>query len=817
MRLAKNALMSALTILAMFLAVSAQTPRSADDNRNLAPAVGTGGTIGGPTGLFTVYDGATLRRGEYTFSAAYSNFDRDPGDVDITEVPISFQIGLNDYIELFFNTDAYRQVKVNSFRNLSSFYTPNSQFFNATLGRVAQPGAIVLAPQGPATTPFTNTAVYRRGGAPFTQFPFVGGSFGNNGFTTPAGVTLGAAFGFPAGTTPTLGAPISTGDGAALFPGYGSIYGSILPGVVLTTQPITFGTGAGATTTTAPLVYSAAPSYLPDAPFINRSYGQTAFNTFTVGGKIRFTGPDSPYGIGVIPFYRFYADKADDFAGFNQLQRGASPGGNRGDFGLIGFADARLRQWLNVSVNVGYIYNSDVNAEFPSGKFTILDRPDELLYGAALDFPVNKYFQPIAEFRGTRYVGGRTPNAFENHPMDALAGVRIFPRRWFGMGFAYRYNINQQDEDSVEDTTFTSSVNVLRANAGATATSVQIINRSGALGPDAFRRSSDPHGFIGQFFIGRRNSRGVPPPVNQVPNVTALNLDSTTVTVPCPPGTQSATCTDDASIAVNTVAVDPENDVLTYNYTVSGGRIVGSGANVNWDLTGVQPGTYTITSAVDDGCGVCGTTQTKTITVAACADCKPICSCPTLSVTGPSAAVNTGEPMTFTANVSGGSQTNVTYNWTVSAGSITSGQGTPSITVDTAGLSGQEVTATVEIGGDLCAECPKTASSSGTITVPTPPTAQKIDEIGAAQNDDVKARADNLAVALQNDPASTGTIINYGTPAQVRRREALLRTYLTRNRGIDASRLNFVNGGTGDIKTELYVVPAGAAQPTPGQ
>jgi hypothetical protein len=814
MRLAKNALMSALIMLAMLIAVTAQTPRSADDNRNLAPAVGTGGTIGGPTGLFTVYDGATLRRGEYTFSAAYSNFDRDPGDVDITEVPISFQIGLSDHIELFFNTDAYRQVKVNSPRNLSSFYLPNSQLFNTTLNATVVPGAIVLAPQGATSTAFTGTAVYRRAGAPFVQFPFVGGNFGNNGFGPTLGVTspfLGPSFGFAAGTTPTYGAPIATGDGAALFPGYGSLYGGILPGVVLSTQTISLGTGV---TTTSPLAYTVAPSYLPDAPFINRGYGQTAFNTFTVGGKIRFTGPDSPYGIGVIPFYRFYADKADDFAGFNQLQRGASPGANRGDFGAIGFADARLRQWLNVSVNVGYVYNGDVKAQFPSGRFTILDRPDELLYGAALDFPVNKYFQPIAEFRGTRYVGGRTPNAFENHPMDALAGVRIFPRRWFGMGFAYRYNINQQDNDAVEDTTIGQTVRV----AGVNGVTVSTLSSSAALGADAFRRSSDPHGFIGQFFIGRRNSRGVPPPVNQVPNVTALNLDSTTVTIPCPPGTESTSggCKDDASIAVSTVAVDPENDVLTYNYTVSGGRIVGSGANVSWDLTGVQAGTYTITSAVDDGCGVCGTTQTKTVTVASCADCKPICSCPTLSVSGPSAAVKTGEPMTFTANVSGGTQTSVTYNWTVSAGSIISGQGTPSITVDTAGLSGQNVTATVDISGDLCAECPKSDSASGAVETPVVPQANKIDEFGALQNDDIKARADNLAIALQNDPSSTGTIINYGTPAQVRRREALMRTYLTRNRGVDASRLNFVNGGAGDIKTELWVVPAGASQPTPG-
>jgi hypothetical protein len=78
--------------------MSAQTLRSADDPRNTAPTVGTGGPPGGPTGLFTIYDGQTLRRGEFTFSAAYSNYDRDPGNVDISEVPVSFQIGLSDYL-----------------------------------------------------------------------------------------------------------------------------------------------------------------------------------------------------------------------------------------------------------------------------------------------------------------------------------------------------------------------------------------------------------------------------------------------------------------------------------------------------------------------------------------------------------------------------------------------------------------------------------------------------------------------------------------------------------------------------------------------
>ncbi|MDQ3174446.1 MAG: hypothetical protein M3Q91_12195, partial [Acidobacteriota bacterium] len=84
MRLATRALIAALATLVLCTAVSAQTPRGANDPRNQAPTVGTGGSPGGPTGLFTIYDGDTLRRGEFTFSIAYSNYDRDPGDVDIS-------------------------------------------------------------------------------------------------------------------------------------------------------------------------------------------------------------------------------------------------------------------------------------------------------------------------------------------------------------------------------------------------------------------------------------------------------------------------------------------------------------------------------------------------------------------------------------------------------------------------------------------------------------------------------------------------------------------------------------------------------------
>src|ERR1700730_8722654 len=148
MRLATRALIAALATLALFAAVSAQTLRSEKDPRNQSPSVGTGGPEGGPTGLFTIYDGSTLRKGEYTFSIAYSNFDRDPGNVDITDSPISFNIGLTDHLEFFFKSNLYRGIKANNPQNLSGFYLPNSRGFFGTTVTGSGP-AIILAPSGP--------------------------------------------------------------------------------------------------------------------------------------------------------------------------------------------------------------------------------------------------------------------------------------------------------------------------------------------------------------------------------------------------------------------------------------------------------------------------------------------------------------------------------------------------------------------------------------------------------------------------------------------------------------------------------------------
>lgn len=105
---------------------------------------------------------------------------------------------------------------------------------------------------------------------------------------------------------------------------------------------------------------------------------------------------------------------------------------------------------------------------------------------------------------------------------------------------------------------------------------------------------------------------------NSPSNVIDLVLSRTELIADCRSlnARENKDCLNDTKkISVSIIAVDPEYDVLTYYSKVSGGKIIGQGAKVVWDLSGVKAGHYTITAAADDGCGLCGKFIIKTVVV----------------------------------------------------------------------------------------------------------------------------------------------------------------------------------------------------------
>lgn len=194
-------------------------------------------------------------------------------------------------------------------------------------------------------------------------------------------------------------------------------------------------------------------------------------------------------------------------------------------------------------------------------------------------------------------------------------------------------------------------------------------------------------------------------------------------------------------------------------------------------------------------------------------------NCPVTKVICPD-QVYAKDKLTIIANVRGGDpKVQPTYNWTVSAGAISSGQGTATIEVDTSEVEGgSSVTATVEAGG-FDRSCGGTVSSC-TTDVMKKAEARKLDEYGKLMPKDEEARLDNFMIELMSDPTAQAHIISYNAstsrPADAQKAADRAKDYLIRKRGLDPSRLVTVTGGSREKPTvELWIVPAGAALPKP--
>jgi len=258
---------------------------------------------------------------------------------------------------------------------------------------------------------------------------------------------------------------------------------------------------------------------------------------------------------------------------------------------------------------------------------------------------------------------------------------------------------------------------------------------------------------------------------------------------------------------------------LRYRWTTNGGKLRGEGANTSWDLAGAQPGVYQAFVEVDDGRDLnCVAFSSISIVVTDCPPPPPPPPvCPNVTVSCPDAATENATT-TFTSTLSGGSPgITPSYHWTVSAGRIISGQGTPSITVDTTGLAGQTVRANLDVGG-FGTPCPASCATS----IPIMNKPRKFDEYYDISRNDEKARLDNYAIQLQSEPGSQAYIIVYPSrrarPNDAQARAQRIIDYLVNSRGIDTNRVvTTIGQPREDWLFELWVVPEGAPPPAPNR
>lgn len=190
----------------------------------------------------------------------------------------------------------------------------------------------------------------------------------------------------------------------------------------------------------------------------------------------------------------------------------------------------------------------------------------------------------------------------------------------------------------------------------------------------------------------------------------------------------------------------------------------------------------------------------------------PVSPCPSIELQAPQKTVRDGEHVGFTAMLSGGdAKVAPLFNWSISAGTVVSGQGTSRIGVDSTGAGADKaITATVQIGG-----FPPECAADATVTLYIAGPARKADEFGTLAENDENARLDAfISMLTEKDLAYVFAYAGRTSPRgqaanDVRRIRARLLTA-----GAPKERIVTIDGGfREDIAYELWVVPLGAETP----
>ena len=263
---------------------------------------------------------------------------------------------------------------------------------------------------------------------------------------------------------------------------------------------------------------------------------------------------------------------------------------------------------------------------------------------------------------------------------------------------------------------------------------------------------------------------------------------------------------------------------LSYSWSTTGGKVSGTGSTVNIDTAGMNPGSYTVSARVSDGKkGMASCRASFTIKE------RPK-NPPQISCSANPTTVRAGTPSSIACTASSSDNapdypvTVSISNWSASGGKV-SGTGNTA-TLDTTGAPAGPITVTAT------ATDSRGLTSSGTATVnvevpPPPPQASKLNEIAFKRNsarvdNSAKAVLDDVALRLQREADSRGVVVGFADPAERKsstlaaERTANAKEYLSKEKGIDPSRIETRTGSGGGMKAEIWIVPAGATFNEPG-
>lgn len=203
-------------------------------------------------------------------------------------------------------------------------------------------------------------------------------------------------------------------------------------------------------------------------------------------------------------------------------------------------------------------------------------------------------------------------------------------------------------------------------------------------------------------------------------SVESVSVSNNIVSTICPmpdlvPPIEGRACGEEQTHVKVSVKISAENENnLTFYYVISGGKIIGNGSEVIWDLSQTRPGRYSITVGVGKDNVLSGKTLTKSVDIEECGGCDPPCVCPSLiKITGPQKSAKEGDIIVLSASVAYSDKKEfLKYNWKITNGEIIKGQQTDQILVRVnQKFPNKQLVVLLEVETTNFCECPITSEN----------------------------------------------------------------------------------------------------------
>jgi outer membrane protein OmpA-like peptidoglycan-associated protein len=391
-----------------------------------------------------------------------------------------------------------------------------------------------------------------------------------------------------------------------------------------------------------------APAYVEDFPFASHNGG--GIGEIDLGFKIGLLSEKrgKPFSLSIRN--DFYIPTQTGFSTLlsNEVQMGTF------NYGLgLEASKTLFHRSILATVNWAYRFTRESNytVEF-NGVPTpgVLKLADQMPVGIGLQIFPDKRFQIITEYDGLIYVGKGIQNTTQGarDPVDSVMGFRLYALKNLALDVGYRYNLNLTNHedrngfvvklafarwpekplppDSVTATCSADKTSVMEGSNDFVTATVAATDANGR--PLNYSWTASGGKIIGTGPYVRWDSTGV---VGGSYSLTA-RVDngagkgascSSSVAVQPKPAAAAPTMSCSANPAtviagerptITATVNDASGTPLTYTWQANAGQIIGSGASVQFDTSGLAPATYTVTGRAENGVhSACDCSTTVTV------------------------------------------------------------------------------------------------------------------------------------------------------------------------------------------------------------